>query len=127
MKSKLIIGIGADIIEIERIKKAIEKSDRFLDRCFSEDERILFDIRNRRSEVIAGNFAAKEAFSKAIGTGVREFELAEVSVLRDELGKPYIKLSGRACEIVNEMTVSRIHVSISHCREYAVANVILES
>ena len=123
----MVIGMGIDIIEIDRIKKAIERSNKFLDRCFSEEEKIFFDTRNRRGEVIAGNFAAKEAFAKAMGTGIREFELAEISVLRDALGKPYIKLSGSAREIVNIMAVSTIHVSISHCRQYAVANVILES
>ena len=103
----MIIGIGTDIIEIERIRKTIENTN-FLTRFFSD---------------IAGNFAAKEAFSKAIGTGFRDFKLEDISILRDSLGKPYIKLSGELSEKFGEL---KIHVSISHSEKYATSYVVIE-
>ena len=75
---------------------------------------------------MAGNFAGKEAFSKAIGTGIRGFQLEEVEILRDELGKPHIALSGAAKKIADEMGISGLYISISHSKHYAVAQVIAE-
>ena len=122
----MIIGTGIDIIEIERVKNAIEKNPSFIQRFFTPQEYAYFRSRKMRYEVIAGNFAAKEAFSKAMGTGIREFELKEVEILRDELGKPYLCLYGKAHDLMQKLGVERFHISISHCRGYAVANVIAE-
>ena len=77
-------------------------------------------------ERVAGNFCAKEAFSKAIGTGIREFSLKDIEVLRDRLGKPYLRLSGKLKAHCESMGYSQFQVSISHCREYAMAGVIAE-
>lgn len=118
----MIYGTGTDITEIERVARLCENS-RFLDRFFSQSENELFKKRNYRPETIAANFAAKEAFSKALGTGIRGFSLREVSVLRDPLGKPYIELSGRALELAAK---KRVHLSLSHSKKYAVAYVIIE-
>ncbi len=122
----MIIGTGIDIIEIERIEHAIHDNHRFVTRFFSEKEQAYFGSRKRLAEIVAGNFAAKEAFSKALGTGIRDFSLNDVEVLRDSLGKPYINVHNSAEQITNNMGVHSIHVSISHCKSYAVANVILE-
>jgi len=108
----MITGVGIDIIEIERIEKILNEKSNFLERNFTKNELKL----NKKTETVAGNFAAKEAFAKALGTGFRGFGLVDVEVLRDELGKPYIVFQG---EQINA------NVSISHNRSTAVAVVIL--
>lgn len=120
----MILGIGTDIIEINRIEEAISKNKRFIDKVFSKEEIDMFKRRNMKSEVIAGNFAVKEAVSKAIGTGVRNFSLNEIEVLRDELGKPIVKLSRNIEKIISKKY--KINVSISHNKTTAIAFVILE-
>lgn len=118
----MVKGIGVDIIEIERIKKAVEKSDRFVERLFTENEIEYFKSKNMKPESIAGNFAAKEAIVKAMGTGIRGFKWTDIEVLRDELGKPVVLLHNEARNVANQYGISQIMLSISHCKEYAVAN-----
>lgn len=122
----MIKGIGSDIIEIERVEQAISKNDRFLTRFFTEAERNLFQERKNNSETIAANFAIKEAVSKAFGTGFRGIELNEIEGLRDQLGKPYAKLSGKALAKQKEMGIQHIHVTVSHNKTNAVAFVVFE-
>lgn len=121
----MIIGIGTDIIEIERIEKAIKNNKHFLDKLFTKKEIILFKSKSMRSEVVAGNFAAKEAISKALGTGVRGFSFKDIEVLRDELGKPVAKISEKA-ENVIENKEYKLNVSISHNNLCAIAFAVLE-
>lgn len=121
----MIIGIGTDIVEIERIKKAIE-NEKFLNKYFTSDEIVLYNKRNKNPEILAGNFVVKEAVSKAIGTGVRGFGLSDISVLRDELGKPYIELYNEALQISKQQGILNFHVSISHSEAYAVGFAIAE-
>ena len=122
----MIIGIGNDIIEIERIKKAAE-NERFIKRWFNEKEQALFLENNSRPQTIAANFAAKEAFVKAVGTGfTKDMPPEEIAVLRDKEGKPYIKLFGRANERAKCMGIKKIFVSVSHCQSYAAAVVLCE-
>lgn len=120
----MIIGIGTDIIEIDRIEKAINRNNGFLDKVFTAREIEMFKERNMRAEVIAGNFAAKEAVSKALGTGFRGFSLVDIEILRDQLGKPIVYLSDDMEKIINAN--HRINVSISHNRTAAIAFVVLE-
>ena len=120
----MIIGIGTDIIEIDRIEKAINNNKNFLSKIFTDNEIELFRKRNMRIEVIAGNFAVKEAISKAIGTGIRGFSLIDIEVLRDDLGKPIAYLNNNIEKIINRKY--RLSVSISHNKTSAVAFVILE-
>ena len=120
----MIIGIGTDIIEIDRIEKAINRNNGFLDKVFTAREIEMFKERNMRAEVIAGNFAAKEAVSKALGTGFRGFSLVDIEILRDQLGKPIVYLSDNMKKIINAN--HRINVSISHNRTSAIAFVVLE-
>lgn len=112
--------IGTDIVEVERIKKSL-LNERFKTRVFSLDEIELIDKKKNRYESYAGNWAAKEAFSKSLGTGVRNFKLAEVEVLRNELGKPYLRLSGTAKAAAQDLCFD---VSISHIKALAIATVI---
>ncbi|MCK5763793.1 MAG: holo-ACP synthase [Clostridiales bacterium] len=120
----MIIGIGTDIVEIERIKKAIEKNDRFLERIFSEKERELFESRKNNIFSIAANFAGKEAVSKVFGTGIRDFNWVEIEIFRDDLGKPYVVLSGRAKSISEAKSIENILISLSHSKEQAIAYAI---
>ena len=87
------IFVGTDLIEIERIKKSCQ-SRRFCERVYSEKELTLFSQKKNPYESMAANWAAKESFAKALGTGVEGFALNEVSCLRDELGCPYLELTG---------------------------------
>ncbi len=121
----MIIGIGSDIVKIARIYDAC-KNDRFLNEYFGEDEKEFLRAKKNMAPSAANNFAAKEAFSKALGTGVRGFSICEVEVLRDELGKPYINLCGKAKSICEELGVKRIHVTLSNTDDDAVAFVVLE-
>lgn len=117
----MIYGIGNDILEIARMEKSIE-SERFMAFSFSEAERTLFSGKPAK---LAGCFAAKEALSKALGTGVRGFSLDEISVLRDELGKPYFVFTGSIKKIIETKCLTA-HVALTNSNEYAVANVVLE-
>lgn len=119
-----IYGIGTDIIEIERIKKAIEKNGKFLEKFYSEGEVELFKQRKFRVSSIAGNFAGKEAVSKALGTGIRNFSLKDIEILRDEYNKPYVNLYGNAKTLAENLGIVEILVTISHSKEYACANTI---
>ncbi len=121
----MILGVGNDIIEISRIKRSAERTESFLAGVFTEEE--LKGARGAgRYESLAGYFAAKEAFSKALGTGVRGFSLKELEIFKDELGKPYIRVLGRAEAICCERGVKAIHLSIAHSKENATAFVVLE-
>ena len=121
----MIIGIGTDIIEINRIKKAIDKTPNFISRIFTEKEINMFMMKGMRAETIAGNFAAKEAVSKAMGTGVRGFTLKDLEILRDDLGKPVVHINEKVKAIINKANIN-INVSISHNKTSAIALVVLE-
>lgn len=120
----MIIGIGTDIIEIDRIKKAIDRTNGFIEKIFTDKEITLFKSKNMRSEVIAGNFAAKEAISKSLGTGIRGFSLKEIEVLRDDLGKPIVVLSDNIESLIGKGY--KLNLSISHDNTSAIAFAILE-
>lgn len=118
----MIYGIGVDMTEISRIRKACSKES-FLRKVFSEREAELYAD---RAEKLAAGFAAKEAFSKALGTGVRGFSMREVELLRDELGKPYYAFSGRAAEIVEKKGL-RSHVSVTDEGDLVTVFTVLET
>ena len=121
----MILGVGTDIIEIERIKKAIERTPKFLEKTFTEKEIELFKSKAMKAESIAGNFAAKEAISKAIGRGFRGFAFNDLEVLRDELGKPIVNISDKVKEFLEYEEVI-FHISISHNKTCAIAFVTRE-
>ncbi len=121
----MIIGIGTDIVDIQRIRKAME-NERFMGEYFGKSESEFLLAKKNPAPSVANNFAAKEAFSKALGTGVRDFSINEVQTLRDELGKPYIELSGKAREAAEKLGVKNIHVTLSNTADCAIAFVILE-
>lgn len=118
----MIIGIGTDIVEVSRVEKAC-CTPAFLTRFFTEKERELIGTKWQRA---ASNFAVKESVSKCFGTGFRGFGLADIEVLRDELGKPYINLYGEAKNISEKLGIKVFHVTTSNEKEYAVAFVVAE-
>ena len=93
-----------------------------MNKIFTDDEIKYFESKGFKPESIAGNFAAKEAISKAIGRGIRDFNFKDIEVLRNELGKPIVKTYNNLQQICIDYNVLEIKVSISHCKEYAVAN-----
>ena len=122
----MVLGVGTDIIEIERMKKAMEK-EAFLARVFTQEERSYCDGRGAgRAASYAARWAGKEAVLKAFGTGLRQGTLLDVEIVPDVLGAPEVHLSGSFAALAEERGVRRIHLSLSHAREYAVAQCILE-
>ena len=113
----MLTGVGCDLIELDRVKKACEK-EAFLSRVYTEEERWQAD---GKISVLAGTFAVKEAVAKVLGTGFRTFMPIDVEVLRDELGKPYVVLHGNAKVLAEEKKICRIEVSISDTKDYVMA------
>lgn len=118
----MIIGLGTDIVEISRIKKAIERTSTFLEKVYTKKEIEYISKKKNPYPSYAGRFAAKEAISKAFGTGVRKFGLLDIEILNDDLGKPLVYLSD---ELVKKYK-GKLNLSISHSKEYATATAILE-
>ena len=124
----MIYGIGTDIIEVGRVQKVMERDIGFRDKIFTPEEIAYCETKKNRFQHYAARFSAKESFLKAIGTGWRfGIRFADIEVYHDELGKPYIRLSGKAKELTTELSISKIHVSLSHLKEMATAIVVLES
>ena len=123
----MIYGIGVDITEIKRIEKAITRNKNFINKLFTKAEKEILAKRNFKSEFVAGRFAAKEAISKALGTGIRSFSFTDIEIVNNELGKPEVILKPKAQDIINKISKSyKIHLSISHEKEYAIAYALLE-
>ena len=112
----MIIGIGCDLIKIRRIKNT--NISNLVNRILSEKEKDIFNnIKNekRKYEYLSGRFAAKEAFSKALGTGIGEVKFKDIEVLNSKLGKPFINYNN-----------FNTNLSITHTKEYALAFVVIE-
>jgi holo-[acyl-carrier protein] synthase len=114
--------IGTDIIEIARIRQAIERyGDRFLKRVFTPDE---LRIYGRHAHSLAASFASKEAVMKLLGTGNRGVAWREIETLYHASGKPLIRLNGRAKKQAEALGIKEIDVSLSHSRDNAIATAI---
>lgn len=109
--------LGVDIADVSRFENV---SNAFLDKCFTEDEIKLFEVKNA-AERMAANYASKEAFAKAMGTGISGFGFKDISVLRDEDGKPYFVFSQKIRGILNSLSVTEVAISMSHDGGVAVA------
>ena len=122
----MIIGMGIDIVDINRIQRALLNPD-FRDRVFTEVEQKYCLLKNAQGRAsFSGRFAAKEAFLKAIGTGLRKGRLVDIEVVNDDLGKPTLNLYNHYKDLMQELGVKKIHLSISHTKDMAIAEVILE-
>lgn len=121
----MIYGIGVDIEEVNRIKAVIKGREKFLERFFSDAECEMFARRNFKPDTICGNFCAKEAFVKALGTGFRSISLKSIEVLRNDLGMPYYRFDSDIQQKLDEMGL-KAYVSLSHTDTTAVAYAIIE-
>ena len=126
---RMIMGIGVDLCEVERIEAAIARhGERFLTRIYTPAERAYCESKLNRMERFAGRFAAKEAAMKALGTGWRRgVGWREFEVARAESGQPVIVLHGVARAIADKAGVKRALVSITHVKSMAMAEVVMES
>jgi holo-[acyl-carrier protein] synthase len=125
----MIIGLGIDIVDQIRIRKGIEKhGDNFTNRLFTIKEITYCQKYSDPIEHYAGKFAVKEAFMKAIGTGLsQQVTFKDIEVLNKDSGAPYIITHGKTEQIVKQLTATKVHVSLSHVTEIAAAVVILET
>ncbi len=115
--------IGTDIIEIHRIRHLIEQyNNTFLDKIFTPDEQAYCNDANLQKYArYAARFAAKEAVAKALSTGIRGFWFTDIEIINQASGKPTVQLKGRALTIANMANILSIEISLSHCKEYAIA------
>lgn len=121
----MIVGCGVDIVENRRFERWIEKPE-MVSRFFGADELSGLDLKKDKAlESLAVRFAAKEAFGKALGIGLK-FELSDVQVKKNPAGKPDLVLSGTALKVFEENGGKKIHLSLSHEKEYSVAMVVVE-
>jgi holo-[acyl-carrier protein] synthase len=125
----MIVGTGIDIAEVPRIEASIARfGDRFLRRVFTESEIRYCQSKANRVERYAARFAAKEAAMKAIGTGWNHgVAWRDVEVCRQPGGRPTIAFHGKAAEFAAKLGAVHVALSLSHTKEYAIAQVILES
>lgn len=117
-----IIGVGTDIVEVGRVLKSCEKHS-FLNKYYTEAERELI---KRRKSCAATNFAGKEAVAKAFGTGFLNCMPGDIEILRDDCGKPYVNLLGRAKKFAEDRGIVKIHISLSDTDKIATAFVVAE-
>ncbi|UOQ49131.1 holo-ACP synthase [Gracilibacillus caseinilyticus] len=118
----MIQGIGVDIVELSRIKGMLERQPRMIERVLTNSEREAAEaLRSeiRRIEYIAGRFAAKEAFAKAIGTGLGKLSFQDIEIINNSSGAPVLNS--------NVLTGQKCFISISHSEQYAIAQVIIEA
>ena len=121
----MIIGLGTDIIEIERVRRAVGREN-FRNKVFTEIEQSYCESRGKNSAAsYAARFAAKEAFFKALGTGIIT-RLTDVEIVNDERGAPKINLRGKAKTLAESKGVEKIFISLSHSRDFATAICMLE-
>lgn len=117
-----VLGLGNDIVEIERIERALTRTASFRDKVYTVEEVNYAEGKRNKYETYAGRFSAKEAISKAFGTGVRNFSLTDIEILNDELGKPYVVLKN---DLKDKYKDCKIMISISHSKSCAMATAIL--
>jgi holo-[acyl-carrier protein] synthase len=124
-----LIGLGIDIVEINRIKKALNKNNNFKTRIFSKKEINFCEKNKNKFSCYSKRFAAKEAFSKALGTGIAKgLNFNEIVVIKNKLGKPSIELYGKSLAVTRKITKKnkiKIFLSLSDEKKYATASVVL--
>lgn len=124
----MILGIGTDLIEVERVAEKMEKKAGFMELVFSAHEIEHCETMSRKYEHYAARFAAKEAFLKAMGTGWRNgTAFNEIEIYNDKEGKPELRFLGNTADTISGMRFGKISVSLSHLKSIASAIVIIES
>lgn len=123
----MIYGIGTDVVVIARLGAALEQfGDKFATKILSANELPLFQKCSDKPRFLAKRFAAKEAFAKALGTGVRGFWFTDIEVSHNALGKPSITALGRCKAICDVAKIAGMHLSVSDEKDLAQAFVVLE-
>ena len=123
----MIFGIGTDLVIIDRIAKVFNKfGDKFSQRILSANESEQFESNKNKITFLAKRFAAKEAFSKALGTGIRGFSFQDIEIHHTELGRPNIRAHGKCLAVLNENKITKIHLSVSDEVDLAQAFVVIE-
>lgn len=121
-------GIGIDLVKVSRVQRLLSRHNRHLGKIFTLGEIGYCQRRRHQFQHFAARFAAKEAMFKALGTGWNaEIKWTDIEVVKDETGKPRIDLHGKAKEMTERMNIRDILVSLSHCSDHAIAQVILVS
>ena len=123
-----IVGIGSDIVKVSRIEKLVERYDkRFLQRVFTAAEITYASDKARPALHLAARFAAKEAFVKALGSGLREgLNWCDIEIINNQLGQPQLKLHNSAQQVCHERLNATTWLSLAHEQEFALAFVVLE-
>ena len=124
----MIVSIGIDIVEVYRIRETLARTPRFAERVFTEKERAYCDSKGAAAaQSYAARFAAKEAFLKALKTGWRgKITWQDMEILNDPQGVPSLEIKGEARLLLENLEADKIHLSISHTTDHAVAQVVLE-
>jgi holo-[acyl-carrier protein] synthase len=124
----VILGTGIDIVETRRIADSLKRfGDRFLDRIFHEAEVAYARSMKKADLHLAARFAAKEAISKAFGTGIgSQLGWKDMEIRRRDTGEPYVVLHGKALDLMKARGATSLHVSLSHTDNYAAASAVLE-
>ncbi len=123
----ILYGIGIDVVEVDRIHSSIsEFGEQFLDRIFTAKEREYCERQKNKELSYAARFAAKEAVSKAFGTGIgKSVGWKDMEVIRMESGEPTIVLHGRAKDFAKELGICEVKISLTHAKHYAAANAVI--
>jgi holo-[acyl-carrier protein] synthase len=124
----MVVGLGTDLVEIERIRRSVERfGEQFIVRIYTAGEIAYCTRKKNSAESFAARFAAKEAGAKALGTGIsRGVSWQELEVGREPGGRPTLLLHGRAAEIARQLGIARLSLSLTHTRELAMAFVVAE-
>ena len=122
----IIVGIGVDIVETARIAASMERhGERFLARLFTDEERSYCGSMRSPERCFAARFAAKEAVSKALGTGIgAQLGWLDMEVRRLESGAPFLALTGDGAETARRLGITEVKISLSHSNQFAVANAV---
>lgn len=116
----MIVGIGTDIVEVNRVLRACMRWPKFRTRVFTDEEWEYCNEGNNHAS-LAARFAGKEAVVKALGTGMRGLEWIEIEILNDLAGAPFVVLHGKAQAIAEEKGIKHVFITLSHSKDYAVA------
>ena len=119
-----MIGIGTDLVDIERFRRSLERTPGLRERLFRPDERAYAEQRNDPVERYAGRFAAKEAALKALGLGLGGAAMYDIEVVREPSGRPVLVLHGGAAEVADAAGVERWLLTLSHTDLFATATAV---
>jgi holo-[acyl-carrier protein] synthase len=119
-----VVGIGTDLVDVERMRRVLARTPSFAERVFTEGERALAETRRDPAPALAVRFAAKEAVLKAFGVGLGAAPMGAIEVVRADSGEPAIELHAAAAALATERGVTRILLSLTHTDQLAHAMVV---